>query len=364
MTTYKLGDKVEILSTYPVLNAIKHGDKATVVSMQYAPNEIGLEFTHEISGHDCNGLGKNKYCQFINVEHIRMHIEAVAKKVIAYKAGQKITKYISEVLKEEGKHSTRAKWLMTYQRCILPENVRDLIEEAITVVLRKDVFDKWGLNTQFEKGITNSILLYGPSGTGKTMISESIAAVLDKNMMKLDSGAIQSNIPGQTERNIKENFKKAADNNCVLLLDECDSLLYNRDAVGAIMSSEINTLLQEIENFDGVVILTTNRVKKLDPALSRRIIAKVQLPLPNQEARKQIWEKLIPAEMPVGKLDFKELSEADLSGGEIKNAILLAARKAIAKNKDEVTMAEFRSALIGIEESSGKVGQEDYIQVR
>ena len=133
-----------------------------------------------------------------------------------------------------------------------------MIDEALTVVLNSDKFEEWGINEHFEKGLTNSILLYGPPGTGKTMVSESIASVLGLNLMKMGTGDIQSNIPGKTEQNITDCFKQAKDEKAVLLLDECDSLLYDRNAVGAILSAEINHLLGEIENFDGIVVLTTN----------------------------------------------------------------------------------------------------------
>ena len=192
---------------------------------------------------------------------------------LKYKPGEKINDFINRIKGRE--HDTnRIKWLKIFQKCVLPENVRNTIEEALTVVLNSKKVKDWGIEESFEKGITNSILLYGPPGTGKTMIAESMAAVLGKNLMKLTTGDIQSQIPGQAERNIEKVFEQAKEENCMLLLDECDSLLYNRDAVGMIMASEINALLTQIENFDGVVLLTTNRLGKLDPALQRRIVAK------------------------------------------------------------------------------------------
>lgn len=267
---------------------------------------------------------------------------------LEYKPGTSITKYVKELIKVE-KDDTRLKWLKTFDNCVLPEEVKSSIDEALTIVLRRDKFEEWGLNEHFEKGITNSILLHGPPGTGKSMVSESIAAVLGKNLMKLDTGIIQSNVPGQTERNIGKAFDEAKKNNCVLLLDECDGLLYKRDAVGMIMSSEINKLLTELERFDGVVILTTNRMNVLDEALRRRIIAIIELPLPNEKARNMIWKNSIPKKMPVSKdVNFKELAKVSIAGGDIKNVVLLAARKAIAKNRDEVVMEDFSSAMTNV----------------
>ena len=110
-------------------------------------------------------------------------------------------------------------------------------------------------------------------------------------------------------------------------------------------------MLTEIENFDGVVIMTTNRLNRLDSALQRRIVAKVQLAEPTEEARELIWAKLIPNKMPTEELNCKELAEAHLTGGEIKNAILLAARKAIAHNEPKVTMKHFRESVLHVLES-------------
>ncbi|KKK72598.1 hypothetical protein LCGC14_2902260, partial [marine sediment metagenome] len=214
-------------------------------------------------------------------------------RIIKYKPGLSIMKYVKNLLKME-KDKERIKWLRTFDNCVLPKSVRNTIDEALTVVLRSEMFDKWGINEHFEKGLTNSILIYGPPGTGKTMVSESIAAVLGMNLMKLTNADIQSNIPGQTEKNMTDSFRKAKDQDALIMLDECDSMLYNRNAVGAIMSAEINHLMTEIENFSGVVIMTTNRLYKLDEALQRRIIAKIELPFPDRPTREAIWKKLIP----------------------------------------------------------------------
>lgn len=272
-----------------------------------------------------------------------------------YTPGMSITDFVDSEIKNEEKSKQpdreRLKWLRTFQRCVLPIHVKQTIEEALTVVLNSDKFDSWGISESFEKGITNSILLYGPPGTGKTMIAESIAAVLNQGLMSLDTADLQSQIPGQMERNIKKAFEKADAEDAVLLIDECDSLLYDRNAVGMIIAAEINTLLREIENFDGVCILTTNRLGHLDAALQRRIIAKVELGLPSEEQRREIWKKLLPVKMPVKDLNFDLLSLHPLSGGDIKNAILLAARKAVAANMEHVTQEHFNQVLAHIVKS-------------
>lgn len=267
-----------------------------------------------------------------------------------YKPGMPISEFVDSLL-QSGVDADQKKWLETFKRCVLPPKVRSMIEEALTMVLLSHKFDEWGINEAFEKGLTNSILLYGPPGTGKTMIAESFAAVLGKNLLKVDTATIQSQIPGEAERNIKSNFEKAGEENAVLMFDECDSLLYNRDAVGAIMAAEINCLLTELERFDGVVILTTNRLGRLDPALQRRIIAKIELGLPGKKERLQIWKNLMPPKMPVGDINFETLAKETISGGDIKNAILLAARKAITLNATKVEMEHLEIALSNVVQS-------------
>lgn len=272
-----------------------------------------------------------------------------------YRPGQKIMDYVEEQL-NSNLDPERRKWLTAFKLCVLPDNVRDVIEEAITVVLRKDQFESWGFLETFEKGLTNSILIYGPPGTGKTMVTESIAAILGQNLLKLTTGDLQSQIPGEMERNIQHNFQMATEQNAVIMLDECDALLYDRNNVGSILAAEINALLGAIENFSGVVVLTTNRLGVLDPALQRRIIAKVKLDPPELEERKQIWKNLIPKKMPVCEsVDTDVYAQHKLTGGEIKNVILLAARRAIARNLDKVTNEHFEHAIATVME-----GKQDY----
>lgn len=330
----------------------KKGDRVRICKdSQYYGNQSSADGTITYaSGENYNVKFDDGYSNGYEDEDLEFCKPTKEFKKIQFKGKLSITDHIKNILKTE-KDKDRIKALRTFQNCILPEKVRCTIEECITIVLRRDVFEAWGINDNFEKGLTNSILLYGPPGTGKTMVSESIASVLGQNLMRVDNSMVQSNVPGKTEKNISQIFKDATSQNAVIMLDECDSILYNRDAVGMIMSAEINHFLQEIERFDGVIILTTNRLHKLDSALQRRIIAKVELPMPTEEARKQIWMKLIPKKMPTAKINITKLAKAEISGGDIKNAILLAARKAIAENVSKVTQVHFDAGLESVLEA-------------
>lgn len=304
----------------PDFNALKRGEAPPNIEIQVTVGPDGSMTVIEDPSKKAENDAKKKKVQERN-EAVAREAQA-AKEASSYKPGMPIAEFVEKQIAFE-KDEERLKWLRTFQNCVLPEEVRDTIEEALTTVLMAKRFDEWGVNESFEKGLTNSILLYGPPGTGKTMIAESFAAVLGKNLLMVSNADIQSQVPGEAERNITKNFELAEKKDAVLMFDECDSLLYDRNSVGMIMASEINHLLTCIERFDGVVILTTNRLSRLDPALQRRIIAKVELNLPNEEARNQIWRNLVPKKVPVaGDVDYSLLAKLELSGGEIKNVIL------------------------------------------
>lgn len=227
----------------------------------------------------------------------------------------------------------------------LPHDYKKSILEALcqTDADKYDkIFVKWGFGSTLEKGKGIILLFYGPPGTGKTMCAQAIAEHLGRKHMILGTADLQSPIPGQMERKIKEAFAKAKSEKLVIVLDECDSLLYNRNHVGPIMGAEINCLLSEIERFEGVCVLTTNRSTHLDQALERRIALKLKFDPPDAATRTIIWRRLIPQECPLSAcVDLKKLAnDYELSGGHIKNIILAAARKAAYANQDAILMSD------------------------
>jgi len=265
-----------------------------------------------------------------------------------------IKAFVSNLLGRKDTEKERRRFLQSYYNCVLPKEVHAAVEMAIIAVLNRHMFEEWGLFEHFEKGLTNSILLYGKPGTGKTMICESIAAILDKNLIKVSSGDIQSPMPGKTERNIRDVFANAKKNDAIIMFDECDSVLYDRDSVGPILGAETNTLLTEIERFEGTIVLTTNRLHVLDKAMQRRIMAKVHVPEPNKEARMQIWKNLLPPKMPIEPLDFDMLSDMEMTGGDIKNAIFLSAKEAISHYQDKVTKINVLNAVKSVLDSKNE----------
>jgi len=236
---------------------------------------------------------------------------------------------------------------------ILDAQIKEEIYAAISQAeYEKKIFVDWGFNEVFEKGKAITLLFYGQPGTGKTMMAEMLAKDLDTELRIIGAAELRSSEPGGTERAIQTVFRKAmsffADNqkHQIILFDECDSLLANRSRTGSIESSQINTLLTSIERHEGIVILTTNRVEPLDPALERRITAKIQFPFPTQEQRELIWKRFIPEKAPLGKdVDFKKLAAHNLAGGNIKNCVLNAVRFAAYTKARKLKMAHFTKAV-------------------
>lgn len=240
---------------------------------------------------------------------------------------------------------------------ILPEEKKEQIKAAISQLENSDlIFKQWGFESVFEKGTAVTLLFWGVPGTGKTLMSQAIAEELGAELKIYGTAEIQSSEPGGAERAIKKIFSEArrliegAPKRTVILFDECDSLLYDRNKVGAIMAAQINAMLTEIEKHDGVVIFTTNRMGKLDPALERRITAKIEFPFPDKKQRESIWERMIPSKAPLvkegkNKVNFKKLSEYPLAGGNIKNVVLNAARRAAYEKAKEISMYHFLDAI-------------------
>lgn len=229
------------------------------------------------------------------------------------------------------------------------ENIRAAISQTENTSL---IFTQWGFSDVFEKGTAITLLFHGVPGTGKTLMAQAIATELKSELKVYGNAEIGTSEPGGSERKIKKIFEEAKSfflkekRHHVILFDECDSLLYDRNKVGVILGAQINAMLTEIENHDGVIILTTNRLGILDPALERRITAKIEFPFPDEKARMKIWKRLIPKKCPLGKdVDLHRLSLYPIAGGNIKNVILNAARMAAYKKSDCITMDHFVNAL-------------------
>jgi AAA+ superfamily predicted ATPase len=235
---------------------------------------------------------------------------------------------------------------VSFDSVILEDEKKQQIVDAISQIDHHDtIFNKWGFSEVFEKGTAISLLFYGPPGTGKTLMAQAIADKYRYELKLISTAEIETPEPGGAERNLKKYFAEAQDGKTVLLFDECDSLITDRQRVGMILAAQINCLLSELERFKGIAIFTTNRLGALDPAFERRLSLKLEFAMPDAEHRAKIWQRMFPKKAPLGKVDWNRLAEIEIAGGHIKNVVLTAARKAASKGHDQITEAVIWEAL-------------------
>jgi len=255
-----------------------------------------------------------------------------------------------------GDVATRVRRQATWSDVVLPEDLVDsLLEITGRVRYRKKVFEEWGYGRSIttSRGIT--ALFSGGPGTGKTMVAGVIARDLGVELYRVDVSRITSKWVGETEKNLASLFDAAEDGQVMLLFDEADSLFAKRTnvqtSVDRYANMEVNYLLQRLDSFEGIAILTTNFGSAIDPAFRRRLSFRVTFPFPDEEMRERLWRALIPSEVPrVDAIDFGGLATRfKLSGGYIRNASLraafLAAEEGLALTQDHIERAiraEFR----------------------
>jgi SpoVK/Ycf46/Vps4 family AAA+-type ATPase len=202
---------------------------------------------------------------------------------------------------------------------------------------RRTVYESWGFESRTPYGRAISAIFTGPPGTGKTMVATLIARQLNIELFRVDLSRLVDKYIGETEKHLAMLFGEAERGRCVLLFDEADAIFGKRTKGGESATEryanlEVNYLLQRIETFSGIVLLTTNQESMIDEAFKRRLRYRVDFPFPDEDERELIWRRLIPPEAPLAAdFDPKALARRyELSGGHIKNAVLRAAFAAAA----------------------------------
>jgi SpoVK/Ycf46/Vps4 family AAA+-type ATPase len=244
----------------------------------------------------------------------------------------------------------RVTWRQGWPDLILPDDSLEEVREFIARVKHKRrVYDEWGFSRKLAKGLGLSALFSGPPGTGKTMVAGIIADELALDLYQIDLSRIVSKYVGETEKNLAELFDAAEAGHAILLFDEADSLFAKRtevkSSVDRYANLEVNYLLQRMEAFGGITILTTNMDSAIDDAFRRRISFRVNFPFPEAEDRVRLWRVMIPDQAELGSdIDFDILSRKyEMSGGYIRNAVLRAAFLA-ADDRSPITMRHMMRA--------------------
>jgi AAA+ superfamily predicted ATPase len=212
---------------------------------------------------------------------------------------------------------------------------------------RLKVHLEWGFAGKGARGLGISALFAGESGTGKTMAAEVLAREMQLDLYRIDLSAVVNKYIGETEKNLRRVFDAAEDSGAILLFDEADALFGKRsevkDSHDRYANIEVSYLLQRMESYRGLAILTTNLKPALDFAFQRRLRFVVHFPFPDQVLREAIWRNAFPARTPLVAIDNGKLARLNITGGSIRNIALNAAFRA-AELKEPVSMAHLLHA--------------------
>ncbi len=231
----------------------------------------------------------------------------------------------------------------TWDDLVLPEKARGQMRQiSLHVRHRTRVYESWGFADRSSRGLGISVLFAGPSGTGKTTAAEVLAHELRLDLFRIDLSQIISKYIGETEKNLCRVFDAADQGAAVLLFDEADALFGKRtevkDSHDRYANCEVSYLLQRMEAYRGLAILTTNRKSSLDQAFLRRLRFVVEFPFPEAAQRAEIWRRIFPSLTPVDGLNVEHLACLRVSGGNIHNIAMGAAF--LAADADEPVRME------------------------
>jgi SpoVK/Ycf46/Vps4 family AAA+-type ATPase len=274
-------------------------------------------------------------------------IQTAARVATALGRGTLTADHIHDAAKGQLRHhldqlAVRSLNHLTLHDVILPEDLKTTLNSIVAAVRnRRRIFEDWGFAERLTTGKGIAMLFRGESGTGKTLSAEVLGSTLAMPIYRVAIPRIVSKYIGETEQNLEKAFREAQVASAILLFDEADAIFTKRvevsSATDRYSNMEVNLLLQELERFEGVVILTTNLEAAIDDAFERRLNYKLDFPFPKAEHRREIWRRLLPAKAPVvlNEDDLAYLAERfELSGGSIKNAVLRAAYSAAETDAD------------------------------
>jgi len=224
---------------------------------------------------------------------------------------------------------------------VLPEKEMAVLKElSAHVEQRSRVYEDWGFGSKSGRGLGISALFAGASGTGKTTAAEVISRDLNMDIYRIDLSSVVSKYIGETEKNLRRIFDAAEGGGVILLFDEADSLFGKRsqvsDSKDRYANMEVSYLLQRMETYRGLAILTTNLKGSMDQAFLRRLRFVIQFPFPDTKQRTEIWRKVFPASTPTEGLVPERLARLSIAGGNIRNIALNAAF--VAANTEEPVM--------------------------
>jgi ATP-dependent 26S proteasome regulatory subunit len=239
----------------------------------------------------------------------------------------------------------------TWDDLVLPQGHLELLHEIVRHVRhRTQVYERWGFGERTSRGLGVTALFSGESGTGKSLAAEVLANDLGLDLYRIDLATTVSKYIGETEKNLRRVFAAAEASGAVLLFDEADALFGKRgevkDGHDRYANLEVAYLLQRMESYRGLAILTTNLRSNVDRAFLRRLRFVITFPFPAAQERAEIWRRTFPHPAPLDDIDASELSRLVASGGTIRSIALAAAFSAAEDGTGVTTAHVLRAAEI------------------
>lgn len=264
----------------------------------------------------------------------------------------------------------RVDTVYTWEDLVVEQRTEERLRHICSqVIYRGMVGENWGFYDKRPYGRGISALFYGPPGTGKTMAAHVVAGELGLELYRVDISRMMSKYIGETQKHMSQLFAWAKDSNVLLFFDEADALFHRRtevsDANDRHANSEVAHLLQQMEEYEGIVILATNLKENIDDAFKRRIKCMVGFKMPDVERRRKLWSQLLPGRAPVEAdlaLDFFA-EQFELSGSEIKEVVMQAAFLAAAQGNGIGNRQIWEALEICYEKYGRRLGKEEFQEV-
>ncbi len=342
---------------------LENADEDVIVENAEGVEEIGVDATAQLEPWRELLAGRVP----ISLEETELRVETLLK--FAWEAVQEL------VHPRIGQMAQLIRPKSNWDQLVLPDSEKLMLKTlAAHVRERNTVYEKWGWAAAGSYGFGISALFGGPSGTGKTMAAEVIAKDLDLDLIRIDLSSVISKYIGETEKNLSKVFDAAESGGAILFFDEGDALFGKRgevsDSSDRYANVEVAYLLQRMEAFRGLAILTTNLENSLDTAFLRRLRFVVRFQVPTKEFRERIWRTVFPTSTPLGQINFGSLSNFEVSGGSIRN-IALNATFAAARANRNVEMGDLWNGMLfeirklkRLLRDEEMIGWEDFVAAR
>ena len=249
---------------------------------------------------------------------------------------------------------------LNWNDLILPSHVKEELKEILTWIQHGDhILNEMGYGKHIKKGYRS--LFYGPPGTGKTLAATLLGKASKRDVYRIDLSKVVSKYIGETEKNLASIFDQAENKNWILFFDEADSLFGRRTSTRSsndrYANQEVSYLLQRIEDFQGVIILSSNLKGNLDEAFIRRLQSVIYFPVPDEQTRYRLWKNIIQDKKHLeAGIDLEKLAhDHKITGGAMINVVRYALLKSMDKSGQKITL---KHIVTGIKKERQKEGKE------